>query len=54
MAKPLVIYTTGSTNLWYYDDEDGTSGPFVSAQDLFSELKRLGKVQDSCPTCQEE
>jgi len=54
MARPLVIYTSPNTNLWYYDDEDGTFGPFYSAQDLFFELKRLGKVQDSCPTCQDE
>jgi len=55
MSPPIVIYTSKDLGAWYYDDEEGTFGPFDTAQDLFLELKRLGKVSDgSCPTCQDE
>lgn len=51
----LVISHDPETGKWFYQDEDGESGDFDTAQDLFFELKRLGKVPtDNCPTCQDE
>lgn len=53
---PLIISHDPETNKWFFQDEDGMSGYFNTAQDLFFELKRLGKVttDNSCPTCQDE
>jgi len=55
MTPSLIIYTDEESTGWFYKDEEGTFGPFDTAQDLFLELKRLGKVSDgNCPTCQDE
>jgi hypothetical protein len=54
MSLPLIISHDPETGKWFYKDADGLSEDFDTAQDLFFELKKLGKVQDSCPTCQDE
>lgn len=53
MPGPLVI-SHDPNGKWYYMDDEGTSSYFNNINDLFRELKSLGKVQDSCPTCQDE
>jgi len=54
MTGPLVI-SHDPNGKWYYMDDEGTSDYFDNTDDLFRELKKLGKVTDNnCPTCQDD